>query len=344
MAAGDGLDACIEKMRAAGLAEVAIATFAGYYRMLEAGDTGLIPESEIEPVPELPDAADLTAEASSELLDQTVVIKLNGGLGTSMGMTKAKSLIEAKDGNTFLDLIARQVSDLRARSGARMPLVLMNSFSTQADSLAALATYPGVSADLPPDFLQGKEPKVRVDDLRPVEWPANPELEWCPPGHGDIYTALQSSGLLDAMLERGYRWAFVSNSDNLGATIDARILAWIAAEDAPFLMEVCDRTEADRKGGHIARWRAAGRRRLDAAGDGADARRGHRRAAGHQPPPLSQHEQPLDRPARPERRARSPRRRARAAADPQPQDRRSRPTRRAPRCSRSRRRWGRRSA
>jgi UTP--glucose-1-phosphate uridylyltransferase len=259
VAAGDGLDACIEKMRAAGLAEVAIATFAGYYRMLEAGDTGLIPESEIEPVSELPDAADLTAEASSELLDQTVVIKLNGGLGTSMGMTKAKSLIEAKDGNTFLDLIARQVQTWRARSGARMPLVLMNSFSTQADSLAALATYPGVSADLPPDFLQGKEPKVRVDDLRPVEWPANTELEWCPPGHGDIYTALQSSGLLDAMLERGYRWAFVSNSDNLGATIDARILAWIAAENAPFLMEVCDRTEADRKGGHIARWRAAGR-------------------------------------------------------------------------------------
>ena len=252
----DGLEACLEKMRDADLADVAIVTFAEYYRQLEAGETGLIAEAEIEPVDDLPDVAEIAAEAPAELLDQTVVIKLNGGLGTSMGMTKAKSLIEAKDGNTFLDLIARQVQTLRERTGARLPLVLMNSFSTQADSLAELADHPHTSADLPPDFLQGKEPKVRADDLRPVTWPANPDLEWCPPGHGDIYTSLQSSGLLDTMIERGYRWAFVSNSDNLGATIDTRILAWVAAEAAPFVMEVCDRTAADRKGGHLARWKA----------------------------------------------------------------------------------------
>src|SRR6476659_2177240 len=155
-------------MRAAGLSDVAIATFAEYYRRLEAGDTGLISEAVIEPVGELPEIAELDVDPSDELLDQTVVIKLNGGLGTSMGMTHAKSLIEAKDGHTFLDLIARQTQSWRERSGARLPLVLMNSFSTQADSLAALASHPASSADLPSDFLQGKEPKVRVDDLRPV--------------------------------------------------------------------------------------------------------------------------------------------------------------------------------
>lgn len=254
----DGLEASVAKMRAAGLPEVAIATFAEYYRRLEAGETGLIAESEIAPVSELPDVSELEIEPADELLDRTVVIKLNGGLGTSMGMTKAKSLIEAKDGRTFLDLIATQVERWRERSGTRLPLVLMNSFSTQVDSLAALAgdgTRPPASGDLPPDFLQSKEPKVRVDDLRPVEWPQSPELEWCPPGHGDVYTSLQSSGLLDEMLEHGYRWAFISNSDNLGATVDTRILAWVAAEGAPFVMEVCDRTEADRKGGHVARWR-----------------------------------------------------------------------------------------
>src|SRR5438105_1204399 len=78
------------------------------------------------------------------------------------------------------------------------------------------------------------------------------ELEWCPPGHGDIYTALVTSGMLDALLDAGYEHAFVSNSDNLGAVLDPRILAWFAAERIPFLMEVADRTEADRKGGHIA--------------------------------------------------------------------------------------------
>jgi UTP--glucose-1-phosphate uridylyltransferase len=249
----EGLAASTNKMREAGLPDIAVDTFAHYYRQLEAGETGLIPEADIEPVADIPDAEALTEEASRELLDQAVVIKLNGGLGTSMGMTRAKSLIEAKDGQTFLDLIARQVLTLRERSGARLPLVLMNSFATREDSLAALEAHPGTSADLPPDFLQSKEPKIRVDDLMPVEWPANPDLEWCPPGHGDLYTSLQTSGLLDEMLQRGYRWAFVSNSDNLGATVDPRVLAWAAAERAPFVMEVTDRTEADRKGGHIAR-------------------------------------------------------------------------------------------
>jgi UTP--glucose-1-phosphate uridylyltransferase len=253
-----GLEACTEKMRAAGVADVAIDTFAALYERLAAGETGLIAESEIEPVETVPDADALPDADADGLLDQAVVIKLNGGLGTSMGMTRAKSLLEAREGETFLDLIARQVLTLRERSGARVPLVLMNSFATRDDSLAAIESHPGLSADLPADFLQSKEPKVLVDGLGPVSWPANPELEWCPPGHGDLFVALQTSGVLEAMLERGYRWAFVSSSDNLAAVLDPRILAWIAADDAPFVMEVADRTPADRKGGHIARRRSGG--------------------------------------------------------------------------------------
>ena len=246
-----GLAACEEKMRAEGLPEVAIETFAHYYRQLEAGATGLIPETEIEPVASLPDAEELADEAGTDLLDQAVVVKLNGGLGTSMGMSGPKSLLVAKEGDTFLDLIARQVRGLRETSGARVPLVLMNSFATREASLAELGE--GLSADLEPDFVQHKEPKVLVDGLGPAAWPANPSLEWCPPGHGDLFTALQTSGLLDQMLDRGYRYAFVSSSDNLAAVLDPRILAWMAAEEAPFVMEVADRTAADRKGGHVAR-------------------------------------------------------------------------------------------
>src|SRR5262249_33780220 len=101
-----------------------------------------------------------------------------------------------------------------------------------------------------------KVPKlVADDDLEPVQWPDDPELEWAPPGHGDLYTALVTSGMLDELLERDYRYAFVSNADNLGAVLDPRILACIAGERIPFAMEVADRTEADRKGGHIARRR-----------------------------------------------------------------------------------------
>ncbi len=249
---GNGLQASIDKMRAEGVGEAAIDTFAHYYEQLREGASGMLPESEIEPVTDLPALDDLP-EADPALLDAAIVIKLNGGLGTSMGMTKAKSLIEAKDGLTFLDVIVGQVLGLRERFGARLPLVLMNSFATRDDSLAALERHPEIASDVPLDFLQNKVPKISADDLQPASWPPDPSLEWAPPGHGDLYTALVTSGMLDELRECGYRYAFVSNSDNLGAVLEPRILTWIAREEIPFVMEVARRTEADRKGGHLAR-------------------------------------------------------------------------------------------
>jgi len=257
----DGLRESTEKMRRDGVDETAIATFADFYERLVAGERGTVAEDELEPVGDVPDEADLPQPAPDEarrVLDRAVVIKLNGGLGTSMGMTRAKSLLEVKDGLTFLDVIARQVLQLRRSHGARLPLVLMNSFRTRDDSLAALERYPDLAGDVPLDFVQGKVPKLRADDLRPVSWPDAPELEWAPPGHGDLFTSLVSSGILATLLERGYEHAFVSNADNLGAVLDDRILAWIARERIPFLMEVADRTEADRKGGHLGRRRGGG--------------------------------------------------------------------------------------
>jgi UTP--glucose-1-phosphate uridylyltransferase len=257
MTATDGLQASIEKMRAEGVPQVAIDTFAHYYEQLRQGASGMLPESEIERVEDLLQLDDLP-DGDPGLVDSAIVLKLNGGLGTSMGMTKAKSLIEAKDGKTFLDIIVGQVLSLRDRYGARVPLVLMNSFATRDDSLAALAAHPEIDSDVPLDFLQNKVPKIRADDLQPVSWPADPRLEWAPPGHGDLYTALVTSGMLDTLLEHGYRCAFVSNSDNLGAVLDARILSWLARDEIPFAMEVARRTEADRKGGHLARRKGDG--------------------------------------------------------------------------------------
>jgi UTP--glucose-1-phosphate uridylyltransferase len=257
----EGLRASVEKMREEGVADAAIRAFEHYYRQLEEGETGLIPEDSIEPVTDVPDLDDLDDDAGEqrEALQHAIVLRLNGGLGTSMGLTKAKSLLEAKDGLTFLDIIARQVLALRERHDARLPLVLMNSFSTREDSLHALERYDDLGSDVPADFIQDKEPKIRTDDLEPVEWPDSPGLEWCPPGHGDLYIALVASGMLDELLEHGYEHAFVANSDNLGAVLEPRILAWVRRERIPFLMEVTDRTEADRKGGHLARRKEDGR-------------------------------------------------------------------------------------
>ena len=255
----DGRNTAERRMREHGAPEAAIRTFLRHYDALVAGEEGTLPDRDLEPVDDVPTLDQLGAPGGGSALDRTVVVKLNGGLGTSMGLMGAKSLVEAKDGLTFLDLVARQVLALRRRHGARLPLVLMNSFHTREESLAALARHPDVAADVPPDFLQHQEPRLRASDLSPVTRPDRPALEWCPPGHGDVYTALLTSGMLATLRERGYRHAFLSNVDNLGAVPDPRILAWFAAQRIPFLMEVVTGTEADRKGGHIARRRADGR-------------------------------------------------------------------------------------
>jgi UTP--glucose-1-phosphate uridylyltransferase len=242
-----------EKMRTAGVSDAARQTFARLLERLLAGESGAIPGDELEPVHDLPALEDLPRHDPAGALARAVVIKLNGGLGTSMGLSGPKSLIEVKPGVTFLDAIVRQVLALRRSHGVRLPLVLMNSFSTREATLAALERYPDLRADVPLDFLQSVEPKLRADDLEPVEWPDDPRLEWAPPGHGDLYPALAGSGMLATLLERGYEYAFVSNSDNLGAVLEPRILGWFAAERLPFAMEVVEGTERDRKGGHIAR-------------------------------------------------------------------------------------------
>src|SRR5690606_31568079 len=248
-------------MQRAGVDPVAIEVFSHYYRQLEEGATGLIPESSIEPLLDVPQLADVEisdADAAAAL-DKTVVIKLNGGLGTSMGMDRAKSLLPVRDGKTFLDLIVQQVRSAREATGARLPLLFMNSFRTQSDTLAALEPYPDLPVEgLPLDFLQSKEPKLLASDLTPAEWPADPELEWCPPGHGDLYPSLLASGVLDALLEHGFRYASVSNSDNLGAGPNGTIAGWFAASGAPYAAEVCTRTANDRKGGHLAIRRSDG--------------------------------------------------------------------------------------
>jgi UTP--glucose-1-phosphate uridylyltransferase len=135
----------------------------------------------------------------------------------------------------------------------------MNSFATRDDTLAALERYRELQVDdLPLDFLQGRVPKLLADGDGPVEWPADPSLEWAPPGHGDVFGSLAATGLLSNLLEHGYEYLFLSNSDNLGATLEPRVLGWLASEGLPFVSEVVDRTESDRKGGHLARRRDDG--------------------------------------------------------------------------------------
>jgi len=239
------------KMAQAGLKPLVIDTFAHYYRRLVGGESGLIHDADILPIQihEIPRASDLAgyAEGGRRALSQSVRIVLNGGLGTSMGLIGPKSLLKVKQGLSFLEIILRQAELSSSR------IALMNSFNTHAATLSEIAKLKPARPLL--FFLQHKFPKILKGELRPVDWPQNRELEWNPPGHGDVYAALYASGMLQALLDEGVRYGFICNSDNLGAGIDEALLGYFAERRLPFMMEVAEKTPVDIKGGHLARHR-----------------------------------------------------------------------------------------
>jgi UTP--glucose-1-phosphate uridylyltransferase len=253
------LDRAAEKMRAAGQTDEAIRAFGSALERVHSGAQTLIPTADLEPAPDVPALEELPKADAERALEPVALIKLNGGLATSMGLHEPKSLIEAREGRSFLEIIIGQTLALRRRHGIRLPLVLMNSEATREATARALAEHPEIASDgVPADFLQSMVPKVDPETLEPVSWPSDAALEWNPPGHGDVYAALRGSGMLGTLLEQGFRYAMISNADNLGSMVDARIAAHLAREQIPFLMEVVQGTEADRKGGHIARRRRNG--------------------------------------------------------------------------------------
>jgi len=238
-------------MQQAGIHHISIDNFIYNYEKMLQGSNTYISAKEITNPDNIPNYWQLKnhySQTGQEMLSKTVMIKLNGGLGTSMGLKKAKSLLKVKDNYRFLDIIAKQAEI------DEIPLIFMDSFNTRKDTLKALAPYHQLQKQaFPLDFLQSKVPKISLDTWKPATYIENPQMEWCPPGHGDIYTALYTEGLLEMLLEKGITHAFISNADNLGATMDMTILGYIMENNIPFLMEVAERTESDKKGGHLAR-------------------------------------------------------------------------------------------
>jgi UTP--glucose-1-phosphate uridylyltransferase len=249
----DGIRA---KMEGKGVIDLAIRSFQKSFEAVSGGAGAKISEAQISSAEGVLSYEELAGkgEFDSDLLGQTVIIKLNGGLGTGMGLEKVKSLLEVRPGVSFLDLMARQVLSLRAQSGQNVRFMLMNSQATSGDTLDHLAkAVPELGGAGELELMQNWAPKLCRGTLEPVDYPENQELEWCPPGHADIYPSLAGSGWLDRLLAEGVKYAFVSNSDNLGAVLDSTLLSYFSSCGAPFMMEVTRRTNADRKGGHLAK-------------------------------------------------------------------------------------------
>ncbi|KAL7747023.1 UTP-glucose-1-phosphate uridylyltransferase [Sorochytrium milnesiophthora] len=199
------------------------------------------------------DISECPPKKETELLSKLAVLKLNGGLGTTMGCVGPKSAIEVRDGLTFLDLTVRQIEYLNTNRKVQVPLILMNSFNTDEETKRIVQKYMGHQLSIL-TFNQSQFPRIFKDSLLPC--PKHPDEDktkgnWYPPGHGDLFESLENSGLLDQLLSQGKEWIFVSNVDNLGATVDTAILNHMAESGAEFIMEVTDKTKADIKGGTL---------------------------------------------------------------------------------------------
>ncbi len=250
-----------EKMENEGLSKEVIDFFLTLYSKYFQGDSGkicsltdisIVPDNSVIHIQSLPKK--LTPDMQKKVLRKVAIIKLNGGLGTSMGLDKVKALLEVKNGVTYFDVIIAQVQTLQKKTGSLIPLIFMNSFNTDKDTLDFIRSkHPDFEKLNPTEisFIQNKYPKIDIQTKLPAQH-CQKELEWNPPGHGDIFSCLFSSGLLDELIDKGYEYAFISNSDNLCATADPNILAYMLEHKIPFLMEVARRTEADKKGGHLA--------------------------------------------------------------------------------------------
>ncbi|CAF9913056.1 MAG: UTP-glucose-1-phosphate uridylyltransferase [Heterodermia speciosa] len=194
---------------------------------------------------------DLPNSDAVEFLNKLAVIKLNGGLGTSMGCVGPKSVIEVRDGMSFLDLSVRQIEYLNRTYNVNVPFVLMNSFNTDEDTGNIIKKYEGHNIDIL-TFNQSRYPRVLKDSLLPAPKSYNSQIsDWYPPGHGDVFESLYNSGILDKLIERGVEIVFLSNADNLGAVVDLRILQHMVESKSEYIMELTDKTKADVKGGTI---------------------------------------------------------------------------------------------
>jgi UTP--glucose-1-phosphate uridylyltransferase len=176
---------------------------------------------------------------------ELAVCVLAGGMATRMGGV-VKALVDALPGITFLDMRLAEVDGVTAEHGAPLPLWLMTSEATNERIRDALnerldgkniATFEQfVSLRLTPEgelFYDEQEPSVYAT------------------GHGDLPDALRSSGLLQQFIERGGRYVWIENLDNLGARVDPAILGGHIESGARLTVELVDKRPGDKGGGPV---------------------------------------------------------------------------------------------
>ncbi|RAP39217.1 nucleotide glucose-1-phosphate uridylyl transferase [Candidatus Marinamargulisbacteria bacterium SCGC AAA071-K20] len=180
-------------------------------------------------------------------LNKVAILKVNGGLGTSMGCNGPKAMITVAGSKNFLDITFSQIQAVNSTFNCKIPLILMNSFNTSGETSEWVACQN--STDIY-TYEQEVFPRIDKNSGLPFET-SEEESEWNPPGHGSVYQALYDSGLLDKLIESGKEIIFISNVDNLGAVVDRSLLGVMISDKKDFLIETAPKTKMDVKGGTI---------------------------------------------------------------------------------------------
>lgn len=174
---------------------------------------------------------------------------LAGGMATRMGGV-VKALVEAVNHKTFLDLRWIEHEKLLLdHGGPGVPLWLMTSEATEGPIRQALGERcDGLGCATFEQFVSlrlTQEGKLFLDE--------EGEPSVYATGHGDLPDALRKSGLLARFIERGGRYVWIANLDNLGATVDAALLGWHIEHGGDLSVEVVDKVAGDKGGGPV-RW------------------------------------------------------------------------------------------
>jgi UTP--glucose-1-phosphate uridylyltransferase len=175
---------------------------------------------DLTPLPE-PGSAEWTRvrEVGLEALatGRVAQVVLAGGMATRFGGV-VKGAVEVLAGRSFLSWKLGETAGLGEALGAAIPVALMTSFQTDAETRAHVAAL-----GVPPPLWFTQSISLRLTeqgDLFLVSGSPSPYA----PGHGDLVGAIRSSGTLDALRERGVEHVAVSNVDNLGARLDPVVL------------------------------------------------------------------------------------------------------------------------
>lgn len=249
------------KMLQKGVNKLAIQIFEKNFQNMTTGQSFVYESKDIEPLIQTDTVLEKASIKPEELItkaNKVALIKLNGGLGTSMGLQGPKSQLVVKNGLNFLEITVKQIQNFNQKFQTNVPLIFMNSFNTNEVTEANLQRLKFDNLKLPHSFNENKSPKIKKVEksgeieYKPASYPNDESLEWAPPGHADVYPSLYQSGMLDELLSQGYEYLFISNIDNLGAVLTPEIIDNIFHLDSPFIMEVALRTENDKKGGHLA--------------------------------------------------------------------------------------------